>query len=134
GMVAKAGVNILIALENNEKVHKDPWNTPLKSRIMTEENKKSPLDPDLDISDTTYLAADADAKSARSFADSAKKADKAKVAFDNWEQAKKLYVSAADKFAKVPESSKVYDFALVQYANCMTQAQAIIAEGRLPTD
>lgn len=133
GMLAKSGINILIALDENEKVHKDAWNAQLKSKIIG--YFKDPLDPDA-VSDKEYVLADGDAKAARVSVENAKKATTAENAETLWNQAFKQFTSAAAKFAKVkpnPDPTKsAYDYALVQIANNLTQAQQIVADGRGP--
>lgn len=130
GMVAKSGVNILIALDQNEKAHNDPWNKTLRSRIIKEAGTNS-LDPD-SVNDNDYILADGDEKIGRSLADNAKKEVNPENAAVLWAQAFAKYTSAAEKFAKVKPSSAAYDFALVHYANTLTQAQQIVADGHGP--
>ncbi|HLX65117.1 MAG TPA: hypothetical protein VKX17_27860 [Planctomycetota bacterium] len=131
GMLAASMQNIMVALESNEKVHKDPWNVNLRAKILGLLTV-SPLDPKDSLNDSVYTIADGDLKLARSLADAAKKEQSnPAVAMDNWNQAFNKYLSAADKFTKVSASSPAYEYALVNYANSLTQAQAILGEGRV---
>ena len=38
-MLAKSGSNILVALDQNEKVHTDPWNIGLKPKVINRHNE-----------------------------------------------------------------------------------------------
>ena len=136
GMLAKSGSNIIYALDQNEKVHKDPWNIGLKPKIITiaTQGSNSPLDPD-SVTDQDYIIADGDEKAATSFSESAKKSEAAgekENAGDLWKQALAKHLSAAEKFTKVKTTSGAYDFALVHYAFSMTQAQKIVGDNLVP--
>ena len=137
GMLAKSGSNIIFALKQNEKVHKDAWNLALESNILKVEKEGSPLDPD-SVTDTDYIVADGDAKVAASRSDSAKQAEQSNdektklTAGDLWKEAQLKFLSSAEKFTKVKPSSPAYDFALVHAAFSLTQAQKIASEGLIP--
>ncbi|MEI6232885.1 MAG: hypothetical protein WCT04_07530 [Planctomycetota bacterium] len=138
GMLAKSGTNIIYALDQNERTHKDPWNIALKPKIIiTTAKGDTPLDPD-SVSDQDYIIADGDEKVSSNLTENAKKQEaigdeKSKDnATELWKQAYAKRLSAAEKFGKVKTTSAAYDFALVHAAYCLTQAQKIVSDGLLP--
>jgi len=131
GLIAKANQNLIYALDENEKAHKnreDGWNRKFKNRILSKEESM----PDSGIVDPDYVAAKNDMDDAKNLSDQAK-TQTGKQAEEGYIGALAKYTAAAGRFLKVKPGTKAYEIALYQSGTSYMMAQAIWATGRIPS-
>jgi hypothetical protein len=130
GLVAKAGSNVMFALERNASSRTDLWNKRLKQLVL---DTSPDIVGDSAVTDRDYISAKNDAEFAKGLVEAVKNLADVKIVEENYGQASLKYVAAAERFLKVPTSSQAYELALYQAGSNFTTAQSLWFTYRFPS-